>query len=71
LAALPADLLSRLHEAVVELDQDQTLVLIEEIKSVDAHIARALEIFARNLAYGTLLDLLEETEMPEHGDRHG
>jgi signal transduction histidine kinase/DNA-binding NarL/FixJ family response regulator len=71
LAALPADLLRRLHKAVVELDQDQTLVLIEEIKSVDAHIARELDVFARNLAYGTLLDLLEETEMTENGDRHG
>jgi CheY-like chemotaxis protein len=68
LAALPADLLTRLHDAAVELDMDRILVLIEQIKSIDAHMARVLEIPAKKFALGPLLDLLEKIELPEHGD---
>jgi CheY-like chemotaxis protein len=70
LAALPADLLSRLHQAVVELDEDQTLALIEKIKTIDERLARGLDALARNLAYDTLLELLERSEQPMHGGVH-
>ena len=70
LAALPADLLSRLHQAVVELDEDQTLALIEKIKTIDERTAKGIDALARNLAYDTLLELLERSEEPMHGDIH-
>jgi signal transduction histidine kinase/ActR/RegA family two-component response regulator len=70
LAALPADLLSRLHDAVVELDEDQTLALIEKIKTVDERTARGLDVLVRKLAYDTLLELLQRSELSRHGDIH-
>ena len=38
MAALPADLLSRLHHAAVELGRDRILALIEQIKTIDWRI---------------------------------
>jgi CheY-like chemotaxis protein len=60
LAALPADLLSRLHDAAIELDRDRILVLIEQIKPIDAHVARVLETSVKKFALGPLLDLLKK-----------
>jgi CheY-like chemotaxis protein len=71
LAALPADLLSQLHKAVVELDEDQIMVSIERIKTVDTHIVAGLNSIVRNLAYGTLLDLIEKCNPPIEEDCHG
>jgi DNA-binding response OmpR family regulator len=68
LMALPADLLRRLHDAVVELDNEQILALSEKIKLIDAHVARALETCVKKFALSPLLDLLEEIERPEHED---
>jgi signal transduction histidine kinase/CheY-like chemotaxis protein len=68
LAALPADLLSRLHDAAVELDVDRILALIEQIKTIDAQMATVLESSVKMFALGPLLDLLEKMERPEHGD---
>jgi two-component system sensor histidine kinase/response regulator len=70
LASLPADILSRLHQAVVELDEDRTLALIEKIKAIDARMARGLDALAGNLAYDALLELLERSEQPIRGDIH-
>ncbi|MBU0509834.1 cache domain-containing protein, partial [bacterium] len=70
LAALPADLLSRLHDAAVELDRDRILALIEQIKTIDAHMARVLETSVKKFALGPLLDLLKNIERPKHGNSH-
>jgi CheY-like chemotaxis protein len=59
LAALPEDLLNQLYQSVVELDEDRILVLIEKIKTIDAHLATALDTFVREVALSPLLDLLE------------
>jgi signal transduction histidine kinase/DNA-binding response OmpR family regulator len=66
LAALPADLFSRLHDAAIELDGDRILVLIEQIKPIDAHMARVLESCAKMFYLDPLLDLLEKIERQEH-----
>jgi Amt family ammonium transporter len=71
LAALPADLLSQLHQAVVELDQEQILALIERIKTVDAHIVEGLNSFVSNLAYEPLLELIEKCNPPIEEECHG
>lgn len=70
LAALPADLLSRLHEAAVELDRNRILALIEQIKTIDAYLARVLETPVKKFALAPLLNLLEKIEQPKHGDNH-
>jgi CheY-like chemotaxis protein len=70
LSALPEDLLRRLHQAVVELDVDRILVLTGKIKSMDAHLAAALEAFVGKLALSPLLDLLEKIVQPEQEDSH-
>jgi PAS domain S-box-containing protein len=68
LANLPADLLSRLYDAAVELDRDRILALIEQIQTIDAHMARVLETSVKNFALGPLLDLLEKIDRLENGD---
>lgn len=70
LTTLPADLLGRLYQAVVELDEDRTMALIEKIKTIDEHLASGLDVLARNLAYDTFLELLERSEQPVRGDIH-
>jgi CheY-like chemotaxis protein len=67
LAALPADLLSRLHDAVVELDKERILDLIEQIKTIDAHMARALDACVKSFALSPLLELLENIKRFRHG----
>ena len=64
LMALPADLRSQLHDAVVELDKERILALIEQIKTIDAHMARALDACVQTFALSPLLDLLEKIERP-------
>jgi CheY-like chemotaxis protein len=68
LATLPADLRRRLHAAVVELDKERILALIQQIKPIDAHLARALDTCVQTFALSPLLDLLEKIERPEHGE---
>jgi hypothetical protein len=70
LAALPVDLLSRLHAAVVALDKERILALGEQIKTIDAQMARALDGCVKKFALSPLLDLLEKIEQPEHGDSY-
>jgi signal transduction histidine kinase/DNA-binding NarL/FixJ family response regulator len=69
LAALPADLLSRLCDAVVELDRDRILALIEQIKTIDAHLARVLEPPVKKFALAPLLDIVAKIEQPKRGDK--
>jgi signal transduction histidine kinase/DNA-binding NarL/FixJ family response regulator len=68
LAALPADLLRRLYDAVVALDTERILALIEQIKTIDAHMARALDACVKKFALSSLLDTLEKIERPEQQD---
>ncbi len=70
LAALPADLFSRLYAAAVELDKDRILALTEMIKPLDAQMAKMLETAVKKFALGPLLDLLEQIECPKPGDHH-
>jgi hypothetical protein len=65
LTALPAALLGQLHGAAVELDVDRIRTLTEQIKPIDAHMARALATCANKFALGPLLDLLKKSEQPE------
>ena len=58
-AALPAELLTQLHQAAVELDTIRTLALIERVKEHDASIGSFLHDLARKLDYPQLLRLLE------------
>jgi PAS domain S-box-containing protein len=58
-AALPAELLTQLHQAAVELDTARTLTLIERVTEHDASIGCVLNELARLLDYGQLLRLLE------------
>jgi CheY-like chemotaxis protein len=66
LVALPADLRSLLHDAVVELDKERILALIQQIKPIDAHLAKVLDTCVQTFALSPLLDLLEKIERPEH-----
>jgi signal transduction histidine kinase/CheY-like chemotaxis protein len=59
LAALPADLLSQLHQAALELNEKQSLAVIEKIKSIDTDIARELGLLVRNFAFDTLQELTQ------------
>jgi CheY-like chemotaxis protein len=65
LAALPADLFGRLHDAVIELDKEQILALSEQIKTIDENMARALIACVQKFALSSLLGLLEKIERPE------
>jgi hypothetical protein len=60
-----------LYDAAVELDKGRILALIEQIKILDAHMARVLETSVKKFAIGPLLELLEKIDRPKHGDRHG
>jgi signal transduction histidine kinase/CheY-like chemotaxis protein len=62
LAALPADLRIRLHQAVIELDMDNTLALIEQITALDAPLGAMLRGLAGKLDYDALLSLLESED---------
>ncbi len=62
LAALPVDLRSELHKAVLRLDTARTLELIEQVKEQDAHIAGVFNALAKKLDYPSLLRLLERYE---------
>lgn len=70
LATLPGDLRSQLYQAVVELDKERILALIEPIKTIDRRMARTLKTCVQKFALSPLLDLLEKIERPEQGDRH-
>ncbi len=59
LAALPADLRQRLHQAAVELNESKCLKIIEQIKGHDADMAGALETIVNQLEFYRLLDLLQ------------
>lgn len=59
LAALPEGILSRLQQAVVELDTEQTNELIGQVAAYDASAGATLEKLARRLDYRGLLRLLE------------
>jgi CheY-like chemotaxis protein len=70
LGVLPAELLSRLHAAVVELDEERLVVLIGQIKTIDAHLAIALEACVKKFALSPLMDLLDTYVEPQQDDGH-
>jgi hypothetical protein len=59
---LPAELLTQLHQATVELDTNRTLALIERVTEQDASIGSLLNDLAKGLDYAQLLRLLESHE---------
>jgi len=63
--ALPADLRSELHGAVLRLDTTRTLLAIREIAKIDAATAAIFETLAANLDYDRLLKLLESPHAGE------
>jgi PAS domain S-box-containing protein len=70
LAALPDELLNQLYQAVLELNEQQSLALIEKIKPIDVQIARELDVLVRNFAFDTLQELLNRSEQSTPGDTH-
>jgi CheY-like chemotaxis protein/two-component sensor histidine kinase len=67
LAALPADLRSELHVAVIKLDTARTLALIEQVKEQDASIAGVFRALANKLDYSGLARLLESADNDDRG----
>jgi signal transduction histidine kinase/CheY-like chemotaxis protein len=57
LAALPDDLISQLHQAALGLNTEQSQMLIEQIKSINMHLARKLDVLVRNFAFDILQKL--------------
>jgi CheY-like chemotaxis protein len=70
LAALPANLLSQLHQAALELNEKRSLAVIEKIKPIDADIACKLDGLVRNFAYDALQELTNIREQSTPGDTH-
>ena len=56
--ALPQETVSRLYQAVVELDMEKTLALIGQIAAIDPVVGRALKFQAEKLNYRQLLSWL-------------
>jgi signal transduction histidine kinase/DNA-binding response OmpR family regulator len=67
LATLPGDLLGQLNQAVVELDEERILALIEKVKTIDAPMATVLETYVEKFALSSLLDLLEKNRATQTG----
>jgi CheY-like chemotaxis protein len=59
-SVLSAELLSKLLNAVLMLDTDQTMKVVEEVALLDRSVGSALKQLAMNLDYDRLLNLLEE-----------
>jgi hypothetical protein len=59
-----------LYQAVLELNEQQSLALIEKIKPIDVQIARELDVLVRNFAFDTLQELLNRSEQSTPGDTH-
>ena len=62
LTTLPAGLRHALTRAVIELDTDRTLAVVEEITRQDAAIGPVLRKLAENLEYDRLLTMLEQND---------
>jgi signal transduction histidine kinase/DNA-binding response OmpR family regulator len=62
LTTLPAGLRDSLTRAVLELDTDRTLAVVEEITRQDAAIGPVLRKLAENLEYERLLTMLEQND---------
>jgi CheY-like chemotaxis protein len=58
IAALPQDLVHQIHEATINADFDLILKLIEQVESIDSHVAQELRNLADGFDYQGLLDLL-------------
>ncbi len=61
LTELPAELISQLHDAVLNGDKDRLDQLIQKVGEQDSRAARALKELADNYEYDALTRLLEET----------
>ncbi len=62
LDALPGEMISQLYQAVVELDMESTLTLIEKIAEEDPVVGCALRTQAEKLNYRRLLDWLGKND---------
>jgi len=60
LAVVPSELIHELQKSVLELDTDQTLLLIDKTAQYDESIARVLRKTAERLDYHYLLRILNE-----------
>jgi CheY-like chemotaxis protein len=70
LKILPADLLSQLHQAALELNEQRSLAVIEKIKPIDANIARKLDELVRDFAFDTLQEVTKTREQSTPEDTH-
>jgi CheY-like chemotaxis protein len=71
LATLPGDLLHELYQAVVKLDEEWILVLIQKIEPIDGQLATELDALVEKLALSPLLDQLEKVVQSGQDDDHG
>ncbi|HEY9607580.1 MAG TPA: AAA family ATPase [Allocoleopsis sp.] len=59
IAALPADLVATLHQAIIDGDKDLMLALIDQIRSSNKPLANALAVLVNNFRYKQLLNLTQ------------
>jgi len=62
LEKLPAKLLKKLGQAVINADMDKIILLIDEIGTHDTKLAKALNRLAYDFEYDSILGLLQEIE---------
>jgi hypothetical protein len=67
-AALPADLHNRLHQAEVELNKGRILKVIEQMKAHDVVMAGVLKTLVDKLEFRRLLNLMQN-EQPKPGGK--
>jgi len=63
LTALPGPLRKRLADAILRLDQERILEVIDEIAPTDNELAEALRERVKNYAYPSILSLLQDSAM--------
>jgi predicted ATPase/signal transduction histidine kinase/DNA-binding response OmpR family regulator len=59
IAALPADLVTNLHQAIIDGDKDLMLTLIDQIREQNKPLANALAALVNNFRYKQLLNLTQ------------
>lgn len=59
IAALPADLVANLYQAIIDGDKDLMLALIDQIRSSNKSLANALAALVNNFRYKQLLTLTQ------------
>ncbi len=67
LDALPADMISELEQALLNIDLDRTATLIEQIRAQDARLAETLQHYVDDFEYERIVTLIQETASQDGG----